>query len=574
MKGGAEMSQTIEPATLPSRVARVAHARRYGEIIAVLVKYGFDDAVRALHLAPPLRAGRRLMALAGARVGRETSRAQRIRLALEALGPTFIKFGQALSTRADLLPTDLLAELEQLQDAVAPLAPGEAERAVETALGQPVRDLFEVFQTEPLAAASIAQVHLARLHSGAVVAVKVRRPGIERIIEADLAVLADLARLAERHVPDAALYNPVALVEEFRRTIRRELDLAREGHIIERVAAQFAGDGTIRLPAIHWPATCERVLTMEYLDGVKVSAVGTDQAPGLDPVVVAARGADFVFRQILVHGLFHADPHPGNILVMPDNVVAFIDFGIVGRVNRKLRHQLAQVILAVCKRDAERLAALVLDVATPLAAVDNSALVGDIAEMLDCYADVPLAELSLRSVLGSVTAAMARHRLQLDSDLILLIKAVSTIESVGRALDPAFKIVERATPHVDALIAEKRRPRVVAARAADAGLEVVKAIGSLPSEAAAIARRVRRDGLQVQFVHRNLDHFIREMDRSSNRLSFAVVIGALVVASSIMVHAAAGPTAFGYPVIGLAGFLIAAFLGIGLALGILRSGRL
>ena len=557
-----------------SRVTRIAHARRYAEIVTILVKYGFDDAVRTLPLGASIRAGRRLLAAAGRRVKPEASRARRIRLSLEELGPTFIKFGQAVSTRADLVPADVLAELEQLQDAVAPLDAVVAQRALEEALQQPVLEAFAEFETEPLAAASIAQVHLARLHSGERVAVKIRRPAIDRGIEADLAVLADLARLAERHLPDAALYNPSALVDEFRQTIRRELDLAREGHIIERVTAQFAGDSTVRFPTVHWPLTRERVLTLEYLDGVKVSAVGTAAAPDLDPLVVAARGADFVFRQILAHGLFHADPHPGNILVLPGNVVAFIDFGIVGRINRQLRHRLARIILAVAARDAERLSALVLEVTAPLRPVDINALTSDLAEMLDLYADVPIGELSLRDVLGSVTAAMARHRLQLAADVVLLIKAISTIESVGRNLDPAFKIVERATPHVERLIAAKRRPRAVARRAADKSVEIVNALSGLPASIAAITNRIRHEGVQVQFVHRNLDHFIREMDRSSNRLSFAIVIAAIVIGSSIMVHAGLGPAAFGYPVLGLAGFIVAAFLGMGLALGILRSGRL
>jgi ubiquinone biosynthesis protein len=426
----------------------------------------------------------------------------------------------------------------------------------------------------PLAAASIAQVHVATLQTGEMVAVKVRRPGIERVIESDLAVLSDLARVAERRIADAALYSPADLVDEFRRTIRRELDLAREGHIIERVGAQFAGDDTVRLPRVYWPLTCENILTLEYLDGVKVSEVAAAGVPDLDPVIVAGRGADFVFRQILEHGLFHADPHPGNILVLPDNVVAFIDFGIIGRVNKQLRHYLAQVILAIGRRDAEKLASIVLEVAKPLRPVDINALAGDIAEMLDVYAGLPLGDLSLRDVLSSVTAAMARHRLQLPADLMLLIKAVSTIETIGRRLDPAFKVIERATPHVDRLMAARRRPSAIAARLSDRGLETLAALGSLPSSLSAIVTRVRRNGLRVEFVHRNLDHFIREMDRSSNRLSFAIVIAATVIGSSIMVHAGVGPTVLGYPALGLAGFLAAGLLGVGLALGILRSGRL
>ena len=548
--------------------------RRYSEIVSILVRFGFVDVVRALHLSSYVAAGRRVMALVGRDVRPDLSRARRLRLAFEALGPTFIKFGQALSTHADLLPADVITELSLLQDTVPPLAPGAAEHAIAQAFGAPVTDLFAAFDRTPLAAASIAQVHKAVLHSGEVVAVKVRRPAIEDLIESDLAILADLAALAERHLADATLYSLSDLVEEFARTIRREQDLAREGRIIERVASRFVGDETVRFPRICWALTKPAVLTMEFLDGVKVTAVGTAEAPDLDPTLVARRGADVVLKQILVDGLFHADPHPGNILVLPDNVVAFIDFGIVGRVNQQMRDTLGQTILAIGRRDAEGLADIVMRVATALQPVDKPALARDLDEMLDMYADISVGDLRLGDVFASITQAMSRHRLKLPADVLLLIKSLSTIEGVGRQLDPSFKIVEYAAPLVETLVAAKHRPSALAGRTAAASREMLSVLQSLPRDLAEITRRARAEGLRVEFVHRDFDHFIREMDRSSNRLSFAVVIAAIVIGSSVMVHAAVGPTAFGYPLLGLVGFVIAGVLGIGLALGILRSGRL
>jgi ubiquinone biosynthesis protein len=552
----------------------VGQMRRFAEIARVLVKYGFVDVVDTLHLTPYLAAGRRVWSAVGGRADPALPRSVRLRLAFEELGPTFIKFGQALSMRADLLPADVITELERLQDAVPPLAAGAAEQMIQQALGHRVEELFLEFDPEPIAAASIAQVHRGRLRSGEPVAIKIRRPGIDTLIESDLAILSDLASLAERHIADAGLYSVRDLVAEFARTIRKEQDLVREGRLIERVASQFAGDPTVRFPRICWPLTTSAVLTMEFLDGVKVSAVGSGDGAALDARVVARRGADAVFRQILVHGVFHADPHPGNILVMPDNVVAFVDFGIIGRVNREMRDTLAETILAIGRRDADRLAQIVVTIATPLRAVDMTALSTDLAEMLDLYAGLSLGDLSLRAVFRSITDVMSRHRLRLPADVLLLIKSVSTIEAVGRQLDPAFQIVAHATPFVESLIAEKRSAGAIALRAADAGREALRALGTLPGNLAEIVRRARSDGLQIQFVHRNLDQFIREMDRSSNRLSFAIVIASIVVGSSVIVHAGVGPQVLGYPLLGLAGFVAAAVLGIGLAIGILRSGRL
>jgi ubiquinone biosynthesis protein len=546
---------------------------RYREVAAVLVRHGLADVVSAMHLGPYLAFGTRLLPRR-VRVDPTLSRPAQFRLTLEDLGPTFVKFGQALSVRADVVPPELGAELSKLQDSAAPLPAGTAEAAIEAALGQPVDQLFRVFDPTPLAAASMAQVHRAELLTGEQVVVKVRRPGIGRVIAGDIEILRHLARLVEKHVPAASAVDPSALVEEFAHTIRAEQDFAREGRNIDRSAQNFAGDPTVRFPAVVWPLTTASVLTLEYLDGMKVSEFIASGAAPDERRLIAQRGADAMLAQILVHGLFHADPHPGNLLVLPGGVVAFLDFGIVGRVDERLRTGLAKIVRAVWKRDADRLAALAVEIARPRGDVDAAALSHDLSLLLEMYVDVPLGELSMTDVLTEVIGTAARHQLTIPSNLMLLIKAIMTIEGVGRQLDPQFRIVEYAGPLAERLWHAESSPAAVAARATDALRESVGAMQQMPLHLDAIGRKIRDGRLEVQFVHRNLDHFVREMDRSSNRLSFAIVIGSLIVGSSLVIQAGVGGTVGGYPALGLAGFVVAGILGIGLAVGVVRSGRL
>jgi ubiquinone biosynthesis protein len=560
------MTPTREAATGPSLM------RRYGDIARVLVRHGLADVVDALHLGSYLAWGTRVLP---PRARMTTlSRAARIRLTLEELGPTFVKFGQALSVRSDLLPADLIAELAALQEHVAPLAPGVAESAIEAAFGQPVAALFATFETTPIASASIAQVHRAALPSGEIVAVKVRRPGIAGTIAADVEILRQLARLVQRHVPAADAVDPVRLVDEFARTIRSEQDLIREGRNLERCAADFAGDPTAHFPRVYWERTTSSVLTMEYLDGVKVTAL---DAAGIGPFarrLIARRGADAILRQVLEHGFFHADPHPGNLVVMADHVIGFLDLGMVGRLDDRARRALARIVHAIQHRDTAELTAVALEIMETRGEIDAAALERDLAALIELYGDVPLADLSVRDLLGDVVGTAARHRLRFPSPLMLLIKALVTIEGVGARLDPAFKMVEHAAPMAERLRRRELAPDAIASRVMQALTQTAAAVHAIPGHLDAIARKVRDGRLQVQFVHRNLDHFVHEMDRASNRIAFALIIAALIVGSSLIIHAGRGTTAYGYPVLGLIGFLVAAVFGVGLAIGIMRSGRL
>jgi ubiquinone biosynthesis protein len=560
-------------ARIVTRTNRPSTAGRYRDVTAVLLRHGLADVVDALHLGRSVAWGTRLLP-ARARIDPSLSRAARFRLTLEELGPTFVKFGQALSVRADLLPEELIAELTKLQEHVSPLPAGVAEAAIEAELGGPLTTLFDWFETAPLASASIAQVHRARLPSGEPVVVKVRRPGIGQVIASDIEILRQLGRLVERHVPGAEVLNPLGVVEEFARTIRAEQDFTREARNIERCAANFTGDATVRLPHVYWNRTTSGVLTLELLEGMKLSDLDTAR---VDPAVrarIAERGADAMLAQILVHGFFHADPHPGNLLVLPDEVIGFLDFGIVGQIDDKARADLARVVRAIWHKDAAELTTAALDMTEPQHDVNVRALERDLAGLIETYGNVPIKDLSAREVLADVVRTAARHRLRIPSDLMLLIKALVTIEGVGVQLDPSFKIVEHAAPVAERMWQQEFTPEALGRRAFRGTRHAMSALRHVPGHVEAITRKIRDGRLEIRFVHRNLDHFVKEMDRSSNRLAFAMIIAALIVGSSLVIQAGRGTMVAGYPVLGLAGFIVAALFGVRLAIGIIRSGRL
>jgi ubiquinone biosynthesis protein len=361
-------------------------------------------------------------------------------------------------------------------------------------------------------------------------------------------------------------------VAEFARSIRRELDLAREGRTIERFSRNFSNDPTVRFPSVHWSHTTNKLLTLEFIDGVKaLDIIGRD---GFDPALVARRGGDAMLKQVLRHGLFHADPHPANIFILPGNVICMLDLGNVGHLDRRLRDNVAALVVAIVKEDAERLTQAVMGIGRPLRPLDVSQLRRDVTELVDTYAGVTMRDLEIGRLLQDALSVMRRYRLVAPSDLMLLVRAFVLIEGVGRQLDPAFKLIEQARPVVLEIFRERFTPAAMAARAGELGRDAALALQNLPGDLMEIVSKAKDDRLQIQFHHRNLDQFVREMDRASNRLGFAIVIAALIVGSSLIVQGGAGPLLFGLPALGLIGFVTAGILGLWLAVGILRSGRL
>lgn len=548
---------------------------RYREVLGVLVGHGFGQVLEQLNLDYYIELGRRFIRLDPRK--HEIERLPppvRLRMALEQLGPTFIKLGQLLSSRPDLLPVAYTDEFKKLQNDVVPVDDEEIERQILKELGAAPQQLFASFSATPVAAASIAQVHRAHLFDGREVAVKIRRPGIEKIIETDLDILEGLASLYERHGNATQLFCAPEIVREFRRTIYRELDFTKEGHTLSRFRDLFATSTTVVVPAVHWEFTTDAVLTMDYIDGIKISRTDDLQAAGHDLSALAHNGAQAFLDQVLVHGLFHGDPHPGNLLVTGDGAICFLDLGIMGHVDDELRHQLINLLLATFRRDIDAIATVLLTARDRNKEVDTSRLKRELAEFLDDYYMVPLARIKTFKLINEFIGIMQRHHIRFPADLMLLARALITIEGIGRQLDPQFNLVEQLQPLVTKLLQQRLSPFYISQEAGKVAGAYADILRILPGEIKDLLLRVNGNNFKINLQHRGLDKLISDLDKSSNRLSFSFIIGALIIASSLIISSDSGPHIFGIPALGLLGYLLAGALGLWLALGIIRSGRL
>ncbi|MDG5469626.1 AarF/UbiB family protein [Deltaproteobacteria bacterium IMCC39524] len=549
--------------------------RRYRTILGVLIKYGFGHFVEQLNIDYYLELGKRFVTLDKIPKDLERlSQPQRLRLVMEELGPTFIKLGQLLSTRPDVLDSAYINEFSKLQDKVPAVSFEEINAQIQRELGYPAEELFAEFSTKPLAAASIAQVHRGKLRSGEEVVFKVRRPGIVKIVETDIDVLMGLAYLIEQHVPTVALYDPVGLVKEFRRSIMRELNFTREGRTVDRFAVNFAESETVYTPKIFWDYTGDIVLTMEYVDGIKISALEELTAQGYDLKEIARRGADAFLQQVLDFGLFHADPHPGNVFILPDQVICMLDYGMVGRLGQDLKDQLIDLLQALLNRDVDRIISQLLYSGELTDDSDMKNLRRDLHDFIEDYYDIVLQDIKVGKLLTEFIEILTHHRIHFPADFMILAKALVIMEGVGRQLDPEFNMINHMRPYVNKLVFERFSPKNISEQAG----RIVQAYSSLaknlPQDIKEFVNRLNRNQFKIDLEHRGLEKLVTDLDRSSNRVSFAVVIGSLIVGSSLVMQIDKGPMILGFPLLGLLGYSIAGFLGLWLAIGILRSGRL
>ncbi len=549
--------------------------RRYRTILGVLIKYGFGHFVEQLNIDYYLELGKRIVTLD--KIPKELERLsqpQRLRLAMEELGPTFIKLGQLLSTRPDVLSNEYIQEFSKLQDKVPPVSYEEINAQIQRELGYPAGELFAEFSTEPLAAASIAQVHRGKLRSGEDVVFKVRRPGIVKIVETDIDVLMGLAYLIEQHVPAIAHYDPIGLVKEFRRSIMRELNFTREGRTVDRFALNFADSTTVHTPKVFWDYTGDIVLTLEYVEGIKISELEMLSAQGYDPKVIARRGADAFLKQVLDYGLFHADPHPGNVFILPDQVICMLDYGMVGRLGKDLKDQLIDLLQALLDRDVDRIIAQLLYSGELADNSDVKNLRRDLHDFIEDYYDIVLQDIKVGKLLSEFIEILTQHRIHFPADFMLLAKALVIMEGVGRQLDPDFNMISHMRPYVNKLVLERFSPKNIVVQTNRVVQAYASLAQNLPHDIKGFLNRLNRNQFKIDLEHRGLEKLVTDLDRSSNRVSFAVIIGSLIVGSSLVMQIDKGPMVLGFPLLGLLGYSIAGLLGLWLAVGILRSGRL
>ena len=551
----------------------IQHAQRFRTIVGIFYKYGYDDIAQKLHL-PDLLGLPTRHARAEQEAIRHLPQPERLRRAFEELGPTFVKIGQMLSTRQDVLPEAFNHELVKLQDSAAPLPYEEIEAVLRSELKRPLEEIFQSIDPVPLGSASIAQVHQARLFSGEMVVVKVQRPGIRKVVTEDLEILRYIAGLLETHVEAARIQNPTALVDEITKSLEKEIDFTIEAGHIERFAHQFEGDQTLHIPAVHREFTTMSVLTMEFIDGIKAGLYETSLAPIPEKAEVARRIADSVMRQILVHGFFHADPHPGNIHILPGMTVCFLDFGMMGFLDRRARALFADLLWGIARRDESSVANCLLRLSNAESERPRLGLEADVAELMNLHFYRPLAELDFGRLLGRLLSLTNKHQLRIPPDFSMMLKALGQMESLVRRLDPKHDLIAQAKPFLRDVRLARLSPKHLAEGIMQFGVDFAEMARELPSEIRKIFNKILVGEARVVFKHAGLEPLTQAIERTSNRLAFAVVLAAQIVGSALIMHAKVPPLWHGVSVIGLLGFMVAALMGFWLLISILRHGKM
>jgi len=502
------------------------------------------------------------------------SLARRVTDAFQELGATFVKLGQLLSARPDIVPPEFILEFRKLQDQVEPFDSAVAFELIEKELGRPTSEVFAQIDEEPFAAGSIAQVYYARLIDGREVAVKVKRPDVAKVITRDLDLMRELAKLAERHVPELGVLRPRMLVDELAETIQRELDFVNEASNTAQFHEMFAQEQQLSAPQVHWDLTTGDMLVLERLAGANIGDFERLDRLGVSRRELAKRVADTFLFQIFERGIFHADPHPGNILVDERGRLGLVDFGMVGRLDADLKNHLAATLAAVHSRDIDVIIEIYLELGVIPTDVAVADLHHDLRTMIDKYYGLPLRLLDARKVFFEVMALARRYKIVMPREFVLLGKAFATIGGLAQALDPDINLSVVIRPYARKIMAERFSPKQLAHSASKTMWHIKGLLRTGPGNVRTLLRKAARGDLGLQLRHTGLDHLSQELDRMSNRLAFSIVTAAIIISSGVLLANQVGPTYRGLSILGVVGYVVAALFGLYLLIAILRRGRL
>ncbi|MFZ5975091.1 MAG: 2-polyprenylphenol 6-hydroxylase [Bacillota bacterium] len=562
-------------------ISRYRHIKRYRQIILVFARHGFGTLIDQLGIFDYLniKIKKRFGKEKDENSNEKLSIGERLRLSLEELGPTFVKLGQIISTRPDILPHDVIAELEKLQDAVPPFPFEDVKSLIESEFDDKLQNIFKEFNETPLAAASMAQVHLARLNSGRKVVVKVQRPGIERNIYLDLKVLADLASFIDNHTKFGKLYDFTKMVQEFESTLKNELDFRVEGENAETFKENFSKDKGIKVPDISWIHTTRRVLTMEYIEGIRLNDFPALDKAGLDRRVIARNLAVSIFNQILRDGFFHGDPHPGNIMVMPGNAIVFLDLGMVGKLNEERKAQFLKMLMGIAFKNSRLIIQAIVGLDAMTHHINIKKLEKEIDIMRDKYLSVPLNEIKVGEVFNEIFNLAFSYNIVIPGEFTMLAKSLVTLEGLVEKLDPELNVLEISEPIARKLMFKTFSPEKIGKEVFGGVLDYGSLLREFPSFLLNFLRKMEDDEFTMQFKMKGIERIEKRIDRIFTRLSFSIIllavsiiIAGIVVGSGMSAHTGAEIYVLNITVLKV-GLVIAGIMIVGLILSVLRSNR-
>jgi len=519
---------------MPTLLQTLRHLRRYQQVARILTRYGFGYVLTQLGIGRAVTPGLERLRFSSSEILRATP-AERVRMAIEELGPTFIKLGQILSTRGDLLPPDLIEELEKLQDTVPPTDFELIQAQVEKELKQPLDQVFSTFDPIPVASASLGQVHLATLPSGEAVAVKVFRPGVDKLIETDLDILLELAALAEKRTGWGGYYGALSLAQEFADTLRNEQNYEQEGHNIDRFRQMFASENYVHVPRVYWQTTTRRVLTMERIVGIKITDVEALDAAGLDRPEIARRNIAILLKAVLQDGFFHADPHAGNFMVLPNEVIAMMDFGIMGQLDHGQRLGLVQLFVGLFRQETDRVVEALADLGIATRAADRRNLARDLDRLRLRYYGLDMEKIRARSFVEDLMGLVFANRLRMPSDLVLVFKTIAMLEGISLQLDPDINVFTEVEPYVRDAILELQSPVNRVKELAGQMRDSAEAMMLLPQQLQRMLEQIEVGDTNLSMNLKGLDEPTRRLTAAANRLVLAILAAAFVLGPALLI---------------------------------------